>query len=77
MSLYPSEDFPVALSSAKLFQKCVGIETEKSDKMLVSRRIVIVIAILLHEGRPALVKHSGQDDQAAEADVKAARRALG
>src|SRR5438094_393901 len=39
MGLNPSEDFPVALSSAKLFQKRVGIETEKSDEVLVSGRI--------------------------------------
>ena len=77
MGLDPSEDFPVALSSAKLFQKSVGIKTEKPDKVLVSRRIVVILPILLHEGRPALVKHARQDDKAAEADVKTARWALG
>jgi hypothetical protein len=77
MGLNPSEDFPVALSSAKLFQKGFGIETEKPDKVLVSRRIVVVLAIFLDEDRPAFVEHSGQDDKAAEADMKTARRALG
>jgi hypothetical protein len=77
MGLNPSEDFPVALSGAKLLQKGFGIETEKSDKVLVSRRIVVVLAILLGEGCPAFVKHSGQDDEAAQANMKAARRALG
>jgi len=77
MGLDPSEDFPVALSSAKLFQKSVGIETEKSDEVLVSGRIVVVLAILLRECRPAFVEHSGQDDEAAQADMKTARRALG
>lgn len=77
MGLDPSEDFSVALSSAKLFQKSVGIETEKSDKVLVSRRIVVVLAIFLHDGRPAFVEHAGQDDEAAQADMKTARRALG
>src|SRR6267143_7088012 len=47
MSLNPSEDFPVALSSGQLFQKSVGIETEKSDKVLVRAGIVVVLAIFL------------------------------
>src|SRR5712664_1174656 len=66
VGLDPSEDFPVALSRGQLLQKGFGIETEKLDKVLVSRRIVVVLSILLHEGRPALVKHARQDDEAAE-----------
>src|SRR5882762_9999437 len=38
---------PVALSRGQLLQKGFGIETEKSDKVLVSRRIVVVLSILL------------------------------
>ena len=76
MGLDPSQDFPVALSRGKLLQKGFGIETKKSDKVLVSRRIVVVLAIFLREGRPAFVEHSGQDDEAAQAHMKAARRAL-
>jgi hypothetical protein len=77
MGLDPSEYFPVALSSGQLLQKGFGIETEEPDKVLVRVGIVFVFAILLHEGCPAFVKHSGQDDEAAQADMKAARRALG
>src|SRR6267143_168959 len=74
MGLDPSEDFPVALSSGQLLQKGFGIETEKLDQVLVSRRIVVVLAIFLGEGCPAFVKHSGEDDEAAQADMKAAWR---
>jgi len=73
----PSEDFPVALSGGQLFQKGFRIETEKPDKVLVRVGIVFVFAILLRECRPALVKHSEEDDEASQADMKAARRALG
>jgi len=38
--------------------------------VLVRAGIVVVLSILLHEGRPALVKHARQDDKAAEPDVK-------
>ena len=77
VGLDPSEYFPVALSSGQLLQKGFGIETEKPDKVLVRVGIVFVFAILLHKGRPAFVEHAGQDDEAAQANMKTARRALG
>jgi len=41
MGLDPSEDFPVALSSGPAPSKGFGIEIEKPDKVLISRRIVV------------------------------------
>src|SRR6266404_5107751 len=68
---------PSPFPAASLFEEAFGIETEKPDNMLVRAGIVVVLSILLHEGRPALVKHARQDDEAAEPDVKTARWALG
>jgi hypothetical protein len=77
MGLDPSEDFPVAFSFCQFLQESFGIEAEKPDQVLVRAGIVFVFAILPGERRPALVEHSGKDDQAAQADMKTARRALG
>src|SRR6266851_1840027 len=51
MSLDPFEDVPVTLSSAQLFQKGFGIETEKPDQVLVRAGIVFVFAIFPGERR--------------------------
>ncbi len=44
--------------------------------MLVRAGIVFVFAIHPGERRPAFVEHAWQDDQTAQANMEAARRAL-
>src|SRR5438034_2736971 len=77
MSLDPFEDLLVAFSFSQFLQESFGIEAEKPDQVLVRAGIVFVFAIFLGECRPAFVAHSGQDHKPAEADMEAARRALG
>src|SRR6266581_6820877 len=72
----PFEDFPVAFSFSQFLQKSFGIETKKPDKVLVRAGIIFVFAIHPGERRPAFVEHSGKDDQAAQANMEAARWAL-
>src|SRR6267378_5542200 len=76
MRPHPFEDFPVTFSFSQFLQKSFGIETKKSDKVLVRAGIVFVFAIFLGERRPAFVEHAGQDDQTAQANMEAARWAL-
>ena len=72
MGLNPFKDFAIAFAGGQLLQKRFGIKTQELDQVLVGAGIVFVLAVFLGEGRPALVEHAGQDDEAAQADMKTA-----
>ena len=65
MGINPFEHFPVTFAGCQFVQQGIRIKTKKLHQLLIGRGIVCIFAILPGEGRPALVKHARQDDEAA------------
>src|ERR1044071_8634646 len=76
MGLNPFENFPVTLAGRQFLQQGIGIEAKKLHQALVGCGIVVILAIFLCEGSPALVEHADQNHIVAQTNAKAPRWAL-
>ena len=68
--------FSVCVGST-LFAQSDDIESEKIDDVLIERCVVGKLSVFSDESGAALVEHARQNDVAAEATARAARRTLG
>src|SRR6266436_3491613 len=77
MGLDPFKDLSVAFAGGQLLQKRFGIKTQEPDQVLVGAAVIIVFAVFLGKGRPALVEHARQQGVSAQPASRTARRTLG
>src|SRR5262249_46477798 len=75
--LDPLQNLSITFAGRQLLFQLVGIDAYEREELLVQRTGVFVIMLLTGQLGTAFIQHSRQNDIAAEANTRAARRTLG